>query len=119
VALADHTLSMKYRPTLDVTVDGVGCGRLEFELTVSIAIKTLTLTIQNGRIVELGSGSCHGNVRLALDGAKLLDRDFPTVTLPGIIDLGDGVPIGERTASHEPGAGIEVSEKAQVGTNDH
>jgi hypothetical protein len=99
VALADHTISLTYRPTLEVTVDGVGRGTLEFSLTLEMTLKAIQLSIRGGRVVAVGSGTCEGNVKLELDDFTVLNRELPVVDLPGQLDLGNGIPI---TSSSHP-----------------
>jgi hypothetical protein len=93
VALDDHSLSMTYRPALEITVDGVKRGSIEFTLTVALQLKAVILIIKGGRIMGLRTGSCSGKVTLDLDGAEIVNHDLAAVDLPGLLELGKGVPI--------------------------
>jgi hypothetical protein len=102
VSLADHTVAVTFHPTVDVTVEGLGRGSLTFDLEVAASIKGICLIIRGGRITAVSSGSCSGSVTLELDGTKLVDQEFPEVDLPGVLDLGEGIPIPRLDAVPAP-----------------
>ena len=103
VSLADHTMSVTFHPTIDVTVEGLGRGSLTFDLKVTATVKGIQLTVRRGRITRVSTGSCRGSVTLELDRVPLVDQDFPEVDLPGVVDLGEGIAIPR--VGQESGAG--------------
>jgi hypothetical protein len=117
VALADHTFSATYRPHIQIVVDGVGRGSIPFKLTVEATVQAVLLTVQAGRITEIGSGSCSGKVRLDLDDAKLLERSFPEVHLPEIVELGDGLRIPVLGAEPDEGTQPVAARELTVQTS--
>lgn len=104
VSLADHTMSVTFHPTIDVTVEGLGQGSLTFDLKITATVKGIELTVRRGRVTRLSTGSCQGSVVLELDGVALVDQDFPEVDLPGVVDLGDGIAIPRIPRESEAGA---------------
>ncbi len=93
VALDDHSMSMTYRPAIEITVDGIKRGSIEFTLAIALKLKAVILVIRDGRIMAVRSGSCAGNVTLDLDGAEIVNHDLAEVDLPGFLELGQGLRI--------------------------
>lgn len=93
VPLTTHTIETKHRPYLELTVDGQGVGRLHFDIEVALTLEGAELTIQGGRIKKIKTGKAVGTGSLACEGAVLHSIEKKLASLPGVIDLGDGVTI--------------------------
>lgn len=93
VALANHSMTLTYEPSITITVNGAKLPPLVFTMTVALDLKAIVLTIKGGRIVALASGSCEGRVKVELDGAEIVSELLRSVDLPGVLDLGAGVEI--------------------------
>jgi ABC-type transporter Mla maintaining outer membrane lipid asymmetry ATPase subunit MlaF len=68
-------------------------GKVDFQVTVSLAFEGLTLKIRGGRIMEILAGSCTGKGAIRCEGCLLVERETAPFMLPGSLKLGDGVPI--------------------------
>jgi hypothetical protein len=92
VELAEHRVSSRWRPRVDVIVNGTTLAHLAFELRVTLRMVALHAAVNGGRLTELAGG--HGDLRAAfsLGGRTLVERRAPfDVRLA--VRLGDGVPL--------------------------
>jgi hypothetical protein len=93
VPLAKHKIESKHRPYLEVSVDGHGMGRLHFDVDLALTLEGVELTIQGGRIRKIRTGRTVGTGTLKCEGAVLHSIEKRLASLPGTIDLGEGVLI--------------------------
>jgi hypothetical protein len=95
VELYTHHLKSSYEPYLEVTLDGVPSGKLEFALELDVALKAGNLVIKNGKFMRLEPGGCEVTGTLSLQKVQVSDkkiREFPWA----------GIPLGKG------GEGIEI-----------
>jgi hypothetical protein len=93
VSLAEHTIKSEYRPCIEIYVDQQLFRKVKFLITILITFEGLTLKIRDGRILEIRTGTCMGKGSFSCENCLILERKTAPFQLPGIIDLGDGVPI--------------------------
>ena len=94
VSLAKHTVKSQHHPSIEVFVNEQLVGKVDFAITVSLAFEGLTLKIQDGRIMEIITGSCIGKGAVSCEGYTLIERGTAPFRLPDTIKLGSGgVPI--------------------------
>lgn len=96
VSLAEHTVSSTHHPYIDVTVNEKPVGRIEFEVKITLTLKGIILTIKGGRIMSIKTGSCKGKGTITYKGVPVFERQTDSFTLPGTIELGQGIPIPGR-----------------------
>ncbi|MCZ6776037.1 MAG: hypothetical protein O7D34_06245, partial [Ignavibacteria bacterium] len=58
-----------------------------------IMLEGALLKIQDGKIKEITTGSCKGEGSVACEGYEIAKRELKSISLPGTIDLGEGVAI--------------------------
>jgi hypothetical protein len=93
VPLAKHKIESKHRPYLELSIDGRGVGRLHFNVDLALTLEGVELTVQGGRIKKIKTGRVLGTGTLKCEGALLHSIDRPLASLPGVIDLGEGIAI--------------------------
>jgi len=93
VSLTKHTIESKHRPYLELIVEGRTIGRLHFEIELSLTLEGAELTIQAGRVKRIKSGKGIGSGTIKCKDAVLYSLTKKLLTLPGVIDLGEGVLI--------------------------
>jgi hypothetical protein len=93
VPLTKHKIESKHRPWLDLSVDGRAVGRLHFDVDIALTLDGAELTIQGGRIRKVRTGKATAVGTLKCEGAVLHTVDRKLTSLPGVIDLGEGVVI--------------------------
>jgi hypothetical protein len=93
VSLAAHTVKSEHRPAIEIMINDQLVGKVDFLVTVSLAFEGLTLKIRGGRILEIQTGSCIGKGAISCENCMLVERETAPFPLPGVVKLGDGVPI--------------------------
>jgi hypothetical protein len=71
VALPGHTFEAALRPRLVVSVGGVNWSAIDFELSVSAALTSVTLHIAAGKLIAVQLGQVTGSVRFSCEGTEL------------------------------------------------
>jgi len=93
LALGDHSITSTHRPSIRVLVSGAELAKLDFDLTVELAVEAAQLKIRSGRILALISGDFAMRGAIALDGVNLLSKESEKFQIPGEIGLGEGIEI--------------------------
>lgn len=95
VPLLEHTVKSEHRPYIEIYLNDRKVGTVNFLVTVSLSFEGLTLKIRGGRILEILTGSCKGKGIISCEGCILVERETAPFPLPGVIRLGEGVPISQ------------------------
>lgn len=93
VPLAEHVIKSDHRPSLEILLNGELVGKIELQMNISLILKGFILTIQGGRIKAIHTGECQGAGALKCEDLVLIEKKSSSFRLPGIIDLGEGIPI--------------------------
>jgi hypothetical protein len=93
VPLAEHTVKSTHKPHVEIRLDGVKKGQVDFEAVVEIAVKGMALEIRDGRIRKIRTGACTAKGTFSCEGLTLVERESKPLPLPGTIDLGEGLEI--------------------------
>jgi hypothetical protein len=93
VPLAEHVIRSEHRPSLEILLNGEKVGEIEFRLEVSLALKGIILKIQGGRIKAVHTGECRWTGTVRCEDLILAEGKGASFALPGVIDLGEGIPI--------------------------
>jgi hypothetical protein len=93
VPLAKHKIESKHQPFLELAVDGQAIAKLHFAVELALNLEGVELTIQGGRIKKIKTGKTLGAGTVKCEGAILYSIDRKLVSLPGVIDLGEGILI--------------------------
>lgn len=93
VPLAEHTINSEHHPFLEILVNGKSVGKIKFTITLSLKLEGIVLKIQDGRIREAATGTCQGKGALKYENHVILEKAAGSISLPGSIDLGEGLPI--------------------------
>jgi hypothetical protein len=93
VNLYDHTVKSEHNPYLEVKINEKLIGKIDFHIVLSLAIKGILLKIQDGKIIEITTGTIKGKGTVKCEDYLILEKESETFNLPGSIDLGDGIPI--------------------------
>jgi hypothetical protein len=91
--LAEHTIKSSHKPHLEIRLDGAKKGQIDFGVEVEIAVKGMTLEIRDARIRKIHTGECKAKGIFSCEGLTLVEQESRTLTLPGTLDLGEGIEI--------------------------
>jgi hypothetical protein len=95
VPLAEHTVRSEHRPYVEVLINDELIATITFHVTVAFTVRGVLLLVQDGKIKSVKTGEIKGKGTVKCEEALLLEQDFRTVSLPGTVDLGEGIPIPE------------------------
>lgn len=93
VPLAEHTVESEFHPYLEVVVNNQPVAKIVFDVSVALELKGLILKIQGGRIKAIETGSVGGKGSISVEGVALVEKEFEPESLPGTINLGEGIAI--------------------------
>jgi hypothetical protein len=95
VPLAEHTVTSVHHPRIEILVDDHPVATVDLEIEAAIALEGVILRISDARIRGVATGSCTGSGAITCEGFLLLEKKTEPFRLPGTIDLGEGIPIGD------------------------
>ena len=93
VTLTKHSLKSSHQPAIELLMNGKPLVTLRLDLEFAAVFDGLALTIQDGCIRKIAPGRCHGEVSLAYKKKSLWREATDNLSLPGVLDLGEGVAI--------------------------
>jgi hypothetical protein len=96
VPLLEHTIVSRHKPEIVIEVEPLFKKTIPFDITVKLVLKGFTLEIMAGKIKKIHTGECRGNGNVQCMNVTLLEKASGDFTLPGLIDLGEGVSIGHE-----------------------
>ena len=103
IPLFKHTLSSTHRPAVELRIDGVPAGRVNFEVKLSVTIESVSIVIMNKRFMAARPGAAEAKGTVKCEGIDVLERKLGRFDLPGEIKFGDGYPIDPLQLSGKPG----------------
>jgi hypothetical protein len=74
VELASHRIVSAYRPAVDVLVNDVHVATIHFVLALEFSVKALVLTVRDGHLTSIRSGTCEVLGVLSAEGTNLVSR---------------------------------------------
>lgn len=102
IPLFKHTLSSTHRPVVEVRINGVPAGRVNFEVKLSVTIESVSLVIINKRFMAARPGVVEAKGTVKCEGIDILERKLGKFDLPGEIKFGDGYPIDPFAVTTTP-----------------
>jgi hypothetical protein len=110
VELATHRVSSAHHPSVELLVNDVHVATVTFDLEVEFVVKALVVTVRDGHLVSLHSGTCDVAATLAAEGVQLASHrahfELPLVVRwPLLLHLGGGsdpLPYGAKSPPKPP-----------------
>jgi len=93
VPLAEHTITSTHKPYIEVLVNEKEVTKIHFSITISLMLEGFILKVQDGKIKEIRTGTCQGKGEIQCEGVTIKEKQTESYRFPGVIHLGDGVPI--------------------------
>jgi hypothetical protein len=92
-AIADHSISSKLHPYVDVKLGGKTVHEIAFDVSLETKIRGLLLGLKKGEIVSVELGECEWTGKIAVAEVDVLERKLKKLTLPGHLRLKTGIAI--------------------------
>jgi hypothetical protein len=93
VPLVEHKITSTHTPHVDIRMNDKKVGSIHFAVNIEIAVKAMTLEIQNARIKKIHTGDCTAKGRFLCEGVLLAERESKPIDLAGTFDLGEGLEL--------------------------
>lgn len=93
VPLAEHTITSTHKPYIEVLVNEKEVTKIHFSITLSLMLEGFVLKVQSGKVMEIQTGTCRGKGEIQCEGVTVKEKQTEPYRFPGVIHLGDGVPI--------------------------
>jgi len=93
VRFGKHKVTSKHRPKLVVLVNEKEVGEIVFDIQLTLHITGTTLLVRDGRIWQAMGSEFEGECELSYCGLRLAHKKVGLFTIPGGIDIENGLPI--------------------------
>lgn len=93
VQLGQHDMTHTCDPVVALRAAGVKLTELKLALELDARLKSVALSIADGRIMAAAPGEASVIARLKYKSVKLKEQSTPSWKLPGEIKFGKGIPI--------------------------
>ena len=78
VPLIDHTITSEHHPQLEISLDEISLGKLDFKILLELKLKGIILKIKGQEIVGVKAGSCQCQASLDCEGIPVFDDQSDT-----------------------------------------
>lgn len=89
------SIDSEHTPHVQLMINGVEKGDVRFPITLKLDFSGATLVIRDGRFKAIRPGTCTASGKLCCETAVLKELKSSPLALPGVIPLGEGIPIRE------------------------
>ena len=93
VRVGKHAIPSEHKPKVEVTLNDVKVGALEFPLKLALEIASAELVVRDGRIWKVLAPEIVGSAELSFEGFLLKRSTVGPYHLPGGIEIEGGAPI--------------------------
>ncbi|MFG1876032.1 hypothetical protein ACGFIV_14465 [Sphaerisporangium sp. NPDC049003] len=90
VRLAEHRITSRHAPYVDVYVDGRRVTRVDFGIDLAFDITLMHASVRHGRLMSLGAGACTASVTWSVRGFPVA-QNKASLALPLNVKLGKGI----------------------------
>ena len=87
VALGEHSVNSKHTPCIEVMVQNATVKKIDFTMQLVFRLKGFILTIQNGTIKHIQTGTCEVAGTIEYEGLKIAEKKFGTIKLPDSLTM--------------------------------
>jgi len=93
IPLAEHKIKSEHRPYIEILINDQVVGKIEFSINITLTLEGIILKVQNAKIKEILTGTCKAKGTIKCENFVILEKDLSSISLPGSIALGEGIPI--------------------------
>jgi hypothetical protein len=93
VPLAEHTVESEHHPAIEILIRNKRVGKVSFTVKLKLKVEGMILKVQDCRIMSLTTGTCEASGSIQLKNLALAEVETRKISLPGRVDLGEGIPI--------------------------
>ncbi len=93
VELTSHVVTSEHNPSVELLVNDQPYGQLGLTVSVTLQVKSASLTITDGKIWQAAAGACTATGRISCDGQVLGECPPTRAELPAPLVFAEPVPI--------------------------
>jgi hypothetical protein len=93
VPLAEHSIASKLQPYIEIQLGPQVFPRIALDVTLTLKLKGMIVKVEAERIRSVEAGSCEGSAEVAFKNVSLWKQEIKPISVPGTLDLGNGIPI--------------------------
>ncbi|MGA1476313.1 MAG: hypothetical protein ACO4AI_14370, partial [Prochlorothrix sp.] len=93
VPLVNHEVVSEQAPSIELKLKEQAIGNLEININAGIVVDGVLLQVENGKITGLKIGNAIASGSIEILGQTLVEAPEVELELPGVISLGEGIPL--------------------------
>jgi hypothetical protein len=93
VPLAEHVIESEHHPAIEIFIKKQRIGKIGFTVKLKLKLEGFLLKVQDCKIKSITAGTCRASGSIQLKKLTLAEVESRKITLPGRIDLGEGIVI--------------------------
>ena len=105
VPLTKHTMKIAHHPYLEVLLGPKTLAKVPFDVSMTFELEGFLLTIQNGKIRKVQTGTCQARGRIALKGLTLAEKQLTKIELPAALEFEEGIDLKGDAGSSDTDSG--------------
>jgi hypothetical protein len=78
VPVAEHTVVSEHHPKIEISLDEVSLGKVDFEILLKLELKGIILKIKGEKIIGVKTGSCKCKCSLSCEGIVIFEDSSET-----------------------------------------
>ena len=78
VPLIDRTVVSEHHPQLEITLDKMSLGKLDFKILLELKLKGIILKIKGEKVIDVKAGSCQCQASLDCEGIPIFEDQSDT-----------------------------------------
>jgi hypothetical protein len=98
IDLATHRIASTHAPSVELILDGLKIGSIDFEIELGATIQALRAVVSGGKLTGVRSGQIDLSAKLSCEGVELKSITHK-IDASLELDLGDGIPLREPPAT--------------------
>jgi len=88
--LSEHTVKTTLKPSIGIYVGEMLVTSVPVEALLSLTVKGFILTIRDGQVLQMTTGTCQAKGRVTVAGVVLVEKAAKAIELPGVVRFGEG-----------------------------
>jgi hypothetical protein len=89
LALCEHSVKSKHTPCIEVIVQNATIKKIDFTMLLVFRLKGFILTVQNGAIKHIQTGTCEVAGTIEYEGLEIANKKLTSIKLPDSLAISE------------------------------